>query len=277
MCEFCTRHGEGKEWYLNVRNYSEELLHDPERIRMIRNFYREMIGHGQDSVSRMEKMHQRNPRLLDRIRNAYTAEMKSVHFGQVLPVEEVRRVLTFCNTVVRLPCGCRWAAGREEKRACFGISYGSGGWFEELDMDYFGAPDVARFDYLDREQAIEAISDLGGQGLVHSVWTFQTPFIGAICNCDLKSCLAMRSTVGLGMPLMFRAEKIAVLAEDACIGCRECMGRCQFDAIRFDDASGRAEIVSRNCFGCGACRSACPSDAIRLADRSADPVASSLW
>lgn len=27
MCEFCEEHGEGKKWYLQMRNYSEELLH----------------------------------------------------------------------------------------------------------------------------------------------------------------------------------------------------------------------------------------------------------
>ena len=27
MCEFCTEHGEGKKWYLQMKNYSEELLH----------------------------------------------------------------------------------------------------------------------------------------------------------------------------------------------------------------------------------------------------------
>ena len=28
MCEFCTEHGEGKEWYLQMKNYAEELLYE---------------------------------------------------------------------------------------------------------------------------------------------------------------------------------------------------------------------------------------------------------
>jgi len=28
MCEFCTKHGEGKKWYLQMRNYASELLHE---------------------------------------------------------------------------------------------------------------------------------------------------------------------------------------------------------------------------------------------------------
>ncbi|GAH22893.1 unnamed protein product, partial [marine sediment metagenome] len=27
MCEYCTEHGEGKKWYLQMKNYSDELLH----------------------------------------------------------------------------------------------------------------------------------------------------------------------------------------------------------------------------------------------------------
>jgi hypothetical protein len=29
MCEFCTEHGEGKTWYLQMKNYSNVLLHEP--------------------------------------------------------------------------------------------------------------------------------------------------------------------------------------------------------------------------------------------------------
>ena len=28
MCEFCTKHGEGKKWYLQMKNYAGELLHE---------------------------------------------------------------------------------------------------------------------------------------------------------------------------------------------------------------------------------------------------------
>ena len=36
MCEFCTEHGEGKKWYLQMKNYSKELEHEePRRLREI--------------------------------------------------------------------------------------------------------------------------------------------------------------------------------------------------------------------------------------------------
>ncbi|MFI5294273.1 MAG: 4Fe-4S dicluster domain-containing protein [Thermodesulfovibrionales bacterium] len=277
MCEFCTSHGEGKEWYLNVRNYSAELLNDPHRKSMIRNFYKEMVEQGNNKITRMEQMFQHNPKLLERIRSAYVKEMKSTHFGQVLPLEDVGKILTTCNTAVRLPCGCRWAFSKQETRVCFGISFGAPEWFNDLDTDYFGSPDVSKFDHLHKEQVLDQIRQLDGRGLVHSVWTFQTPFIGAICNCELKSCLAMRSTIGLQMPLMFRSEKLAEVDAAKCRGCRECGHLCQFGAVEYSEADNRSHINWRRCFGCGVCRAACSEDAITLVDRKTHPFASSLW
>jgi len=277
MCEFCTSHGEGKKWYLNVKNYSTELLNDPLRKSMIRNFYREMVEEGNIKITRMERMFQRDPKILERIRSAYIREMKSTHFGQVLPLEDVGKILAICNTAVRLPCGCRWAVSRQETRVCFGISFGASEWFTDLDTDYFGSPDISQFDHLHKEQVLDQIKQLDSRGLVHSVWTFQTPFIGAICNCELKSCLAMRSTVGLQMPLMFRSEKLAEVDAAKCTGCRECGRLCQFGAVEYSEADNISHINWRRCFGCGVCRTACSEDAITLVERKTHPFASSLW
>ena len=39
MCEFCIKHGEGKKWYLNVKNYSEELVNDVNRRAYVKDFF----------------------------------------------------------------------------------------------------------------------------------------------------------------------------------------------------------------------------------------------
>jgi ferredoxin len=267
MCEFCTKHGEGEKWFLNVKNYSEELLHDAGRRAMIKNFYREYIDKGNVTITRLERMFQRDPGLLERIRAPFIREMKSMHFGQVVAIEEVARVLSICNSAVRLPCGCRWAVEKKETRVCYGISTGPRGWFGELDMDFFGPPDVSRLDHLRKEEALDRIRELDRQGMVHSIWTFGTPFIGAICNCDLKSCLAMRSTVGLRMPIMFRAETTMTIRQADCTGCRECTHVCQFGAIGYSETDGRATIDRERCYGCGVCRNFCPVGAIRFPEQ----------
>ena len=38
MCEFCLKHGEGKKWYLEAKNYSDDLLSDLRRRRFIEGF-----------------------------------------------------------------------------------------------------------------------------------------------------------------------------------------------------------------------------------------------
>ena len=35
MCEFCVKHGEGEKWYLQAKNYSDDLLSDIRRRRFI--------------------------------------------------------------------------------------------------------------------------------------------------------------------------------------------------------------------------------------------------
>lgn len=39
MCEFCLKHGEGKKWYLQAKNYSDDLLSDIRRRKFIENFF----------------------------------------------------------------------------------------------------------------------------------------------------------------------------------------------------------------------------------------------
>ena len=39
MCEFCTKHGEGKKWYLNAKNYSNDLLSDIRRREYVKDFF----------------------------------------------------------------------------------------------------------------------------------------------------------------------------------------------------------------------------------------------
>lgn len=277
MCEFCVQHGEGKKWYLNVNNYSVELLNDLKRKDFINNFYAEIIKKGNKSITRFEKMFQKNPKILEKMASAYTREMKNEHFGQVVPVEDVFEIFSLANSIVRLACGCRWEVEKKEGRFCFGVSFGPPNWYDEVDLDYFGTPDVSRLEALKKEEAVHCIKDLDDKGMVHSVWTFQTPFIGAICNCDITYCLALRTTYGLKMPTMFKSEQIAVIDSEKCNGCSACIENCQFEAIEYLETDRKAKIDYTKCYGCGVCRSVCKEQAIALSDRRSHSVSSSIW
>ncbi len=269
MCEFCTKHGEGKKWYLNIKNYSLDLLSDLKRRKYIREFMSGAIERGQKKVSQLEAAAAQGrgiPRLIKRL---FVWRTKPIHYGQIVPLEDVGRIFEMTSTIVRVPCGCRWAATHKEGRYCYALSMGPPHWFDEIDMGYFGSPDVSQFEHFTTAEAMDHVRAFDRQGLVHSVWTFRTPFVGAVCNCDRAECLAMRSTVGLDLPVMFRAEYVAEIDPETCVGCRECVRLCQFGAIGFSSLQKKCFIDQSKCYGCGVCRSVCKQEAIRLVPRRA--------
>ena len=146
-----------------------------------------------------------------------------------------------------------------------------------LDSSYIEGPDTSAFEELTPEEALSAFADHEKEGLCHSVWTFKAPFIGGICNCDRSDCLAMRANLTHDVKVMFRAEYVARVDPDACVGCRECMRVCQFGAIGFSAATKKAVIDQTACYGCGVCRSACTHEAVSLIPRAEVPATANLW
>ncbi len=284
MCEFCLKHGEGEKWYLQAKNYSEDLLSDVRRRSFIREFLdpKAFAARAALSLQRLERL-SRAPRLIKHmIGRIVTRKMKRVHFGQVIPIEEIEQIFGFTNSITRVACVCRKSTLGKEKRYCYGISLSPDGGklaeiFNETDKSFRAGPDLSRLERLTTEEALSAFRGHEREGLCHTVWTFYTPFIGGICNCDRSDCLAMRSTVTHAVPVMFRAEYVAKIAPEECTGCRECMRLCQFGAITFSPSNKKAVIDQRWCYGCGICRSVCKKDAIHLEDRATSPIAAALW
>jgi len=280
MCEFCHRHGDGKKWYLEARNYSQDLLSDVRRRRFIRDFFGRPEGLSAEA-SRLDRV-SRLPGFVQRmIKAAVTRRMKKQHFGQVLPIEDVEAVFGFVNSIVRVPCICRLATLKREVGYCYGISVGPGDGLgdilRDVDPSFLPGPDSSELDRLTPAEGLEAFAEHEKEGLCHTVWTFGTPFIGGICNCDRSDCMAMQATVVQDTKVMFRAETVAELNPDLCTGCRSCMRVCQFGAIGYSAANKKAYIDQADCYGCGVCRRACSQDAIHLRPRTEVPLVASLW
>ena len=190
MCEFCTKHGEGKKWYLQMRNYATELLHEqlsakqahcagaPTRLEWASRFWQGFVMPAITGVSAPTEA------------TAFAAQSpedaKVEHYGQVLPMEDVERVLDMVDSITRMPCGCRFfSTGLTDKRYCFG-----------LGIDQWGVlgrfPEAASsLEVLDREEARQIIRGYDEEGLFHSIWTGVTPYVIGICNCD-RDCGAYR-------------------------------------------------------------------------------------
>ena len=69
------------------------------------------------------------------------------------------------------------------------------------------------------------------------------------------------------------------LDEEMCLGCGDCLEKCQFDALSLN---GTVTVNELRCVGCGVCVLACPDDALGLVHRPEGdflqpPVTESDW
>jgi Pyruvate/2-oxoacid:ferredoxin oxidoreductase delta subunit len=281
MCEFCLKHGEGRKWYLQAKNYSDDLLSDVRRRRMVGEFFAHP-EHLVRDVERLEKMGRAPAFIRGMLQPIIARKVKKEHFGQVVPIEEVEKIFGFLGSVVRAACICRHVTLGEEKRYCYGVSLAPDGGemaaiLRGIDDSFLAGPDTSGLEAVSKEEALAAFRSYETDGLCHTVWTFRAPFIGGICNCDRSDCLAMRTTVTHNFPVMFRAEYVADAHPEKCVGCRQCMRVCQFGAITYSAATEKVSIDQLRCYGCGICRSVCKQSAIQLTDRSRVPAAANLW
>lgn len=279
MCEFCVKHGEGKKWYLNVKNYSYDLLNDIGRKRLIKNHFYWLDQVYKKYFNFLKSL----PLNFPLIRPSTKAIVKHFflyqHWGQVIPIEDIEKVLNFTNSITRVPCGCRMATAKKEYRVCFLISIDPNkvGIADIIDQSYFGGPDIAKFERVGITWALDFIKESETKGMIHTVWAFKAPFVGGICNCDFSTgCIPMKMYKE-AVPVVFRAEYVGRIDVDQCVGCRECIKLCQFGAIEIDKITKKSKIDPRKCYGCGICRSVCKKNAISLKDRRSMPEAAHLW
>jgi NAD-dependent dihydropyrimidine dehydrogenase PreA subunit len=289
MCEFCTQHGEGKKWYLEMKNYSDELLHTeltlkqkeaagvPGRVPWLQQFFNNFVipaAPGINKGSQSAKKPAVSPmgRGSQVSEQEIVAERQVVHFGQVLPIEDVEEVIDMVNSITRIPCGCRYfSTGKSDQRYCFGIG-----------MDKWGVmgkyPDSASsLEVLSKEEAKKIIRDYDNEGLMHSIWTGMTPYVIGICNCDRDCGAYNRYIYTGGPPTFFRAEYVCHVDVELCQGCKSCMSQCQFGALFYSSALARVFIDPARCFGCGVCRAACSTNAIKILPREQVSQAAGLW
>ena len=276
MCEFCTQHGEGKIWYLQMKNYAQELLSEelsvkekqaigfPNRLEWNNYFWKAFILPAMTGVPWKWE---------PRSGPAQTFEEQQIeHFGQVLPIEDVEKVIDMVDSITRLPCGCRFMnTGLSDRRYCFGFGTDKNrilGIFPEASSS---------LEVLDKQEAKKIFRKFDEEGLIHSIWTGVTPYVIGICNCD-RDCGAYKGYIEFrGSPNFFRAEYVCQVDADQCTGCKLCMSQCQFGAQYYSSALGKVYINPSQCFGCGVCRAVCSNNAITMLPRQSVPEAAEIW
>ena len=281
MCEFCHQHGDGKKWYLKAENYSAELLDNLERRRFLEEF---LPTYGKMKGAEIEAGFQKavkSPAWLRKLIYYFKEKrQRRDHFGQVVPLEDLAQVMDLAASIVRIPCICRKInKGRNDAGYCFGLGLDPEkvlGMQEAFLETFQIGPEDAHFDRLTKEEALDLHRNFEKQGLIHTIWTFKTPFIGGLCNCDRADCLAMLCD-RYDYRSFFRAEYVAQVSQEDCTGCQACKTLCQFGAIGFSVMDQKSFIDPLRCYGCGICRTACEMDAIELKSRNEHPMAANLW
>jgi Pyruvate/2-oxoacid:ferredoxin oxidoreductase delta subunit len=277
MCQFCVEHGEGKRWYLNAKNYAYDLESDVKRRDYVVHFVSDFADTRENAIRWMERLNRLPAPLEKSAKAAASRHMRPRHFGQPVPIEECEQILGLATSITAIPCICRMhTPGKNADEVCILVTtqpiepYLRAG-FES----YANGPDLDDFHTMDVAETMALLRSCEEKGLMHSVWTFQTPFAAAICNCNLESgCMAMKLTAGYEMKLMWRGESVIRLDEHACTACGACAELCPFEAIQ---ANGSVAASAERCWGCGICRSACPSEALSLVDRRTVPEVAALW
>jgi NAD-dependent dihydropyrimidine dehydrogenase PreA subunit len=280
MCDWCLKHGNGKKWYLNIKNYSKELLKDRAVIESVIKYFQNtenMVGMAPSMMEELLKLKtdEEFQAMAENIKKLI--EEVSPHQGQVVPIEDVREIIKIAGPMARIACVCRrMLRANFDEKTCILV----GPIYLEYAKEW---PDFTRggIEYLSKEEALELMVRFDERGYVHTFWmNMSFPIVMGFCNCEYPTCVTLRFRRNLGDWFNFflrKAEYVATIDYDKCIGCGKCIMRCQFSALTFSPYWGKVILDMKKCFGCGLCRNVCPVNAIKLVPRAEVPAVKNLW
>jgi electron transport complex protein RnfB len=138
------------------------------------------------------------------------------------------------------------------------------------------APVAGVFDHsevtraITKEEALRILRETEDAGLVHSPGNYRDG-ISYICNCCTCCCGVLRSVAEFGVPTAIASSGFhAVVDAEMCIGCGDCVERCQFEALAVPEDVCVVDVA--RCVGCGLCATVCPADALHLERRPEDEI-----
>ncbi|MFH1002948.1 MAG: 4Fe-4S binding protein [Chloroflexota bacterium] len=278
MCWACDLYGNGQLWYLNPENYSATLYKRKVGTKAIA-FGKDPEHMQWDALREIAIAKREDPdKFAALVKDANENPVGHVvGFGQVLPLKDCYKVMELSYPMATMSCICRRATRATEETcpdeySCMGTGVGCFKW-ERWPERYKGG---VHFPSMDEARAW--IEKWDKAGMVHMVMTFGGHFIGGLCNCDYPDCILIRHRLDYGVqPICLKGHYVAKVNYDACNGCRICVSRCQFGAIKFEVTQHKPLIDAFRCYGCGLCETACPRKAISLIDRMSIPSLREVW
>jgi electron transport complex protein RnfB len=189
----------------------------------------------------------------------------------ILPYEDVRSILMSAKTYRVRDCICRVEQEYLGRKCEFPV---------HMCLSFSSIERPPEEGDITREEALALLNKSEEVGLVHTVSNVMKD-IGYICNCCGCCCGILRGITDYGIQnSVAYANYYAVIDPELCLGCGDCIERCQVGAIsEMDEVS----VVDRErCIGCGLCVSGCPNDVPRLerkpeAERIQPPSDFAAW
>jgi NAD-dependent dihydropyrimidine dehydrogenase PreA subunit len=190
---------------------------------------------------------------------------------QVVTTDEALSILDLASqltgeherTIVRIPCICRYQAlGSDDGLHCYGIAFTDE--YTRRFPKYLGGG----HEYVSAETASHMLEDMVKQEpTVHAISALGVPYLGLLCNCDMKVCQPYLRRVTFGIDSPFHKGHYAATVDlQKCSGCGTCESVCPFKAASLLHDESRATINLESCYGCGICISHCPEGAISFVE-----------
>ena len=182
----------------------------------------------------------------------------------VYPLEDVMLIVDKFDTIALSHCYCRVEKDlldkpcevTNERKNC--LQFGQTAWFA---INYnFG-------EQITKERAKEILVKASEEGLVHKSFHKNQDIERdefALCNC-CKCCCQTFGMYYRGMAASHNyASHLAVVDEDVCIACEQCVEACPLEMISLKEDEEAVAVNEAECIGCGVCAVQCPNDAITL-------------
>jgi len=118
---------------------------------------------------------------------------------------------------------------------------------------------------ISKGEALRILAESEEAGLIHSAANYREQHY-YICNCCTCCCGIMRGVAEFGIPTaVARSDFHAVVDDEECIACGDCVERCQFGALSIPEHLCSVDYT--RCVGCGQCAIVCPTGAMQLGRR----------
>lgn len=278
MCRMCEWLGDGDIWYKSPKNYANRMykLREPGKKATAFTGGAEGLAGGLNQAiqAKADGDLETYQRIIREI-NEHDATRPG---AQVVPLEDCIELVTEMGTpVAAMHCICRKTTRAEEEQdineySCLGLGTGMFKW-ERWPERYRGG-----VQFLSPKQAAEFLEYWDQRGMVHMVMQEGGDFIGGLCNCDYPDCIPLRQRVDYGLTYrLTKGESICELDYERCNGCGECLGRCQFNALKYESTIDKPNIDPMMCFGCALCMTACNRQAIQLVPRKQYMALQQVW